>query len=100
MEYKKGILFIRLKGNLNAFTATRFSEYTIPIIENYKVKYMVYNLQDLVSLDNFGESALLKSGEKVKQNHGRVLIINNKINTTLNFDNISSELVSLDLLKA
>ena len=99
MEYKKGVLFIRLKGNLNARTASKFEEYTFPIIDNYGVRYMVYNLSELVCLDNFGESALLSSGTKVKNNDGKVLIINNKINTTLNFDNISNELVALDLLK-
>ena len=100
MEYKKGILFIRLKGNLNARTASKFEEYTIPIIDCYKVKYMIYNLAELVSLDNFGEEALISSGTKVKNNNGKVLIINNKINTTINFDNISNELVALDLLRA
>lgn len=99
LEYKKGILFIRLKGNLNAVTAPRFLEYTTPIIKDYGIKYMVYNLSELVGLDNSGEDALFGCGKSVKSNNGKVLIVNNKINTSLNFDNVSNELVALDLLR-
>lgn len=100
LEYKKGILFVRLKGNLNANTASKFLEYTIPIIKDYKIKYLVYNLKELGCLDNYGEDALLDSGEEIKSNNGRVLIVNNNINTTLGFDKLSNELVALDLLTA
>lgn len=99
LEYRKGILFVRLKGNLNANTAPRFEEYTIPIIKDYGIKYMVYNLDELVSIDNVGEDALLTGGKCVKTNDGKVLLINNRVNTQLKFDKISNELVALDLLK-
>ena len=99
MEYRKGILFVRLKGNLNANTAPRFEEYAIPIIKDYGIKYMVYNLSELVSIDNHGEDALLEGSKWVKTNDGKVLLVNNNINTQLNFDKISNELVALDLLK-
>lgn len=99
MEYRKGILFIRLKGNLNAFTAPKFIEYAIPIIKDYGIKYVVYNLSELVCLDKCGEDALVLGGEEIKENNGKVLIVNNSINSTLEYDKISSELVALDLLK-
>lgn len=99
MEYRRGILFIRLKGNLNANTATKFEEYTIPIIKNNGIRYIVYNLSELVSLDSRGESALIKGGDEAKLNEGKVLIVNNNINSNLEYDKISSELVALELLK-
>jgi len=34
LEYRKGILFVRLKGNLNANTSKKFLEYAIPIIKD------------------------------------------------------------------
>ena len=43
--------------------------------------------------------ALLSGGKSVKENDGRVLLINNKVNTCLRFDKITDELVALDLLK-
>lgn len=99
LEYRKGILFVRLKGNLNKNTASKFMEYTIPIIEDYGIKYMVYNLDGLMSIDSIGENALVSGGKSIKNNDGIVLLINNRINTSLRFDTISDELVALDLLK-
>lgn len=99
MEYRKGILFVRLKGNLNANTAPKFENYAIPIIKDYGIKYIVYNLSELVSLDSRGEVALLKGGDEIKNNEGKVLIVNNSINSNLGYDLISNELVAMDLLK-
>ena len=99
MEYRKGILFVRLKGNLNANTAPKFEEYAIPIIKDYGIKYVVYNLSELNSLDAHGESALIKGGNEAKGNDGKVLIVNNRVNSILDYDNVSNELVALDLLK-
>ena len=99
MEYRKGILFVRLKGNLNANTAPKFEEYAIPIIKDYGIKYIVYNLSELNCLDADGELALIKGGNEAKGNDGKVLIVNNRINSILDYDNVSNELVALDLLK-
>ncbi len=99
MEYRKGILFVRLKGNLNANTAPKFEDYAIPIIKDYGIRYVVYNLSELVSLDSRGESALIKGGNEARGNDGKVLIVNNRINSSLQYDNVSNELVALDLLK-
>lgn len=96
LEYRKGILFIRLKGNLNANTAPRLKEYALSLIKDHKIKYMVYNLNNLANIDSIGEDVLLESSKCVKFNKGKVLIINNN---KLKFDNISNELVALDLLK-
>lgn len=99
MEYRKGILFVRLKGNLNANTSKKFLEYAIPIIKDYGIRYIVYNLGELVSLDEAGEKALTEAGEYAKGNNGKVLIVNNKINTIADYDNVSNELVALNILR-
>ena len=99
MEYRKGILFVRLKGNLTANTAPKFEEYAIPIIKDYGIKYIVYNLSELNCLDSSGEQALIKGGDEAKVNDGKVLIVNNRINSCLDYTNVSNELVALDLLK-
>lgn len=98
LEYSKGILFVRLKGNLNANTTIRFKEYTFPIIKDYKVKYMIYNLSELVSIDSTGESALLEGIKCVNSNKGKVLLVNNSINTNLKLHKASNSLLALDLL--
>lgn len=99
LEYRKGILFVRLKGNLNANTTPRFKEYTIPIIRDYGIKYMIYNLSELVSIDSIGEKALLEGVDCVNTNKGKVLLVNNKVNANLCINKASDELIALDLLK-
>lgn len=98
LEYKKGILFIRLKGNLNQTTAPRFREYALPIINDYKIKYIIYNLNNLKNLDDVGKEVIKESSKCIKKHKGQVLVISNKDNA-LNLDNISNELVALELLK-
>ena len=99
MEYRKGILFVRLKGNLNANTAPKFKEYTIPPIKAYGIKYMVYNLNDLLEIDNAGEDALIAGEKEISENNGKVLLVNNRINTQAKFENVSNELVALELMR-
>lgn len=99
MEYRRGILFLRLKGNLNESTSKKFEEYTFPVIKDYGIKYLVINLSELVSLDDYGKNSLEKSGLLIGNNDGRVLLINNKNNINLNYESITDELVALDLLK-
>ena len=62
-------------------------------------KYLVINLSELVSLDDYGKNSLEKSGLLIGNNDGRVLLINNKNNINLNYESITDELVALDLLK-
>lgn len=99
MEYRKGILFVRLKGNLNASTAPKFMEYTLPIIKEYGIKYLVYNLNDLLSIDNIGENALLEGQNEISVNNGKVLLVNNNVNTSVKLENIKDELKALELLR-
>lgn len=99
MEYRKGILFVRLKGNLNVTTAPKFKEYTIPIIKDYGIKYLVYNLNELLEIDSTGEEALIEGQKEIKHNKGKVLLVNNNVNTHVKLDKISNELVALELLK-
>ncbi len=98
LEYKKGILFVRLKGNLNETTAPRFREYALPIINDYKIKYIIYNLNNLQVLDNVGKEVIKESSSCIKKHKGKVLLINSKGNK-LDLDNLSNELVALELLK-
>jgi anti-anti-sigma factor len=93
MEYRRGILFIRLKGNLNKNTVSRFEEYTLPIIEHYGIRYVVYNLNKLDNLDNFGYNSIIKSKNIIVKNKGKVLLVNKN-----SLSNITSELVALELL--
>ena len=100
LEYKRRTLIERLKGNFNVNTAREFLVYAIHIIKDYGIRYVVYNLGELGSLVEAGEKALVTAGEEAKaNNNGKVLIVNNKINSCLDYDNVSNELVALDTIK-
>ncbi len=98
MEYRRGILFIRLKGNLNNNTVSKFEEYTIPIIKNYGIRYVVYNLNNIAILDNEGIGSINKSIAIIKKNKGKALVVSKKDKSVFNNLSISNELVALDLL--
>lgn len=99
MEYRRGILFLRLRGNLNMNTVSKFEEYTLPILKNYGIKYVVYNLNELKCIDKSGIESINKSKKLVANNKGKVLLVNNRNNDNqFDLHMISNELVALDLL--
>lgn len=98
MEYRRGILFIRLRGNLSVNTVSKFEEYTIPIIKNYGIRYVVYNLNNIANLDDEGISSINRSVSLIKKNRGKALIVSKKDSDTFNNLSISNELVALELL--
>lgn len=98
MEYRRGILFIRLKGNLSKNTVSKFEEYTVPIIKNYGIRYVVYNLNNIATLDNEGISSINNSVSLIRKNKGKVLIVSKKDKELFNNISISNELVALELL--
>ena len=75
LEYKKSMMFVRLKGNLNSNTSSYFEEYTLPIINDFKVKYLVINLNNLDTVDNIGYQSIDNVSQVVKKKNGKVLII-------------------------
>ena len=88
MEYRRGILFIRLNGNLSINTVSKFEEYTIPIIKNYGIRYVVYNLNNIVNLDESGITSINNAVRLIKKNRGKALIVSKKDNDTCNNINI------------
>ena len=71
-EYFSGILFVRLKGNLTKDTIDEVDNYLIPLLEQQGVKYLVYNLYELKSLDDYGVKVLKKGITIIKANQGTV----------------------------
>ena len=80
LEYIKGILFIRLKGELTRKTSYKLNNYLIPIIKAYGIKYIVYNLYELKKLDENGITSLKKSALAILNNHGIIYLCEIPIN--------------------
>ncbi len=98
LEFIRGILFVRLKGALTQITADKLNDTLIPIIINNGIKNLVYNINELKSIDEIGKKILLMGNNAVLNNKGKVLMVNNKFDIE-NIREISSELVALDILK-
>ena len=71
MEFRKGILFIRLQGKLNRYTVYKIEDNVIPVILKHGLKFLVINLDKLQSIDSYGIEMLIKLNELVSRWNGK-----------------------------
>lgn len=74
LEYKKGVLFARLKGTLNKRGSLKINTYLNPVIKKHNVKYLVYNFKDLKMIDEIGIEAIINSKRYIKENKGTIKV--------------------------
>lgn len=98
MEYKNGILFVRLIGSLNKLTANKLVGSLIPIIVSQGIINLVYNFNELKSIDEVGYKTLLLGYNAIINNNGNVLVVNNRFNLKY-FKEVKNELSALKILK-
>ncbi len=72
LEYNKGILFVRLKGNLTKKKTYEINNYLVPVLLKHKIKYLVFNLYELDSIDESGVNALLNTKCAIRTNKGKI----------------------------
>ena len=105
IEYNKGILFVRLNGNLDRTSSYKINKYLIPVILKQKIKYLVYNFSNLESLDEDGKDALLNTESAIQTNKGKLYIsnVNNNLLKQINkmhIKKIEKENDSFNLMEA
>ena len=66
MEFRKGILFIRVKGDLN--------KNTIKGIIDKDFKYIVLNIDNMYSIDSYSIDYLNKLYKKIDSTSGKMII--------------------------
>lgn len=74
MEFKKGILIVRLKGILNHDTIPYFKKDFERVIEANGIKYVLLNIKHLSFIDNIGLSTIKKCYDLVARNNGKFII--------------------------
>ncbi len=108
MEFRKGILFIRIIGKLNKYTISDFSDNVIPVILKHGLKYLVINLDKLESIDSYGIKELIKINDLVSKWNGKATLcsINEcmkeniyKSDLTGRFFETSDELTAIEVFK-
>lgn len=98
MEYLCGVLFVRLKGSLNCITANKLIDNLLPIIINQGIRNLVYNLNELKSIDEVGNKSLLMGYNAILSNNGKVLVVENRFKLKY-FKETKNELTALEILK-
>lgn len=99
MEYRKGILFIRLKGELTRFNYQSLNDYLIPLIDENGIRFIVMNLSYLSLIDNYGKDSIRTIISETKKNNGKGLICKPKVRFDDTMRIIDNELSALNILK-
>jgi len=108
LEYRKGVLFVRLGGVFNENTYKKISKNLKNIIIQGGIKYLVFNLKDVLSIDENGIESIIDNCRVVNKNNGKTMIcklqnedVKRKIESNNIFDlcyEISDELSAFNLV--
>ena len=74
MEYSKGILFVRLRGNLTKSNTHKLNNYLVSVLLKHKIKYLVYNLFELEAIDASGVAAIQNTKKAILKNKGQIYL--------------------------
>lgn len=79
MEFRKGILFVRLYGNLSADNCYLLDDKLKNLIAGDNIRFMTFNVSGLKTIDLDGIDAIMKYNQALSRIEGKVLIcgINN-----------------------
>lgn len=94
IEFRKGVLFIRLNGVLNKITMNELDN-TYNLIVDNRVKNIVFNINEIEKIDKFGINKLINIYKNVIKNHLNCYFIKNKLlnKKVKEFDN---ELIAME----
>ena len=108
MEFRKGILFIRLIGMLTNKTVPKLEREVTDLIFENGIRNVVFNVEQLSEIDMEGIHALLRNYEICNQYHGVTLLcgleqtlIKNRIEDSMllhYMDTTATELTAFDVI--
>lgn len=80
-EFRKGVLFIRLKGELTKKNIKKLDEEVTTLIRDNGIRNVVFNVSELNKIDLKGISRLFYNYELCKKNRGVSLLccVNNNV---------------------
>ena len=74
LEYKKGILFLRLNGTLNKYTSFILDDAIKKVVNKAGIKYLLINFENLKSIDMYGMNTIMNSYNKYFKDRGKLMI--------------------------
>lgn len=76
-EFRKGIMFVRLKGQLTKDTIDKLDKKVTSLVKEMGIRNLVFNVSNLKEIDYKGINKLLYNYELCKQNEGNTLLCGN-----------------------
>ena len=76
-EFRKGIMFVRINGNLNKENINK--------IDYDDFKYVVFNLDNLLSIDSYAINYIINYNNKITKYNGKLIICDKNNNLGNNF---------------
>ena len=104
IEPTKGILFVRLKGKLERRDISKLNNEVIKLIKTAGIKNILYNINELEYIDNYGKNALKNSFIICSRNKGQRFICDkkNQLKTSKikNVKLVKDELTAIKIISA
>ncbi len=85
MEFKQGILFVRLKGIIKKDTAQIIEENITSTIKNNGIKYLLINFENVTYIDKNGIDLIARNYRLIKALNGKFIICG--IKPFINYNN-------------
>lgn len=81
VEFRKGILFVRLYGVLDERTVDKLDKEVLNLVKNVGIKNVVFNMENLTSIDITGIKKIYSSYNFCKENDGKSVMcgLNNQL---------------------
>ena len=92
LEYRRGVLFLRLNGTLNKYTSFILDDAIKRVVNKGGIKYLLINFENLRSIDINGINTILNCYNKYFKNDGKLMICgyNPNVDKMLNTSKILS----------
>jgi anti-anti-sigma factor len=74
MEFRKGILFVRLIGDFSFNNCPKFNNKLKKLVEGNNVKFITFNLSELKNIDLEGINTILEYDKALSKINGKALI--------------------------
>ena len=98
IEFRKGILFVRLDGVLDKFTMSELDDTYKLIIEN-KIMNIVFNIDDVYKIDSLGMNKLFNIYKRINKNKYHCYFIKNSLlNNIKNIIKFDNELKAMEVI--
>lgn len=92
MEFRKGILFVRLYGNLDSTTLSTFETEVKEVIIKSGIRYVVLNTYNLESVSYEGVKEIKRLRRILKKSEGEFFLFGGEIKELKSLVNLENEL--------